>query len=89
MSPARSSRSLLGQESHRQSYYEEAMSSALRSPDPYQKIVGHWLIRRLSPDPNPIKIEELSKKRDEEVLLQALGSEAANIHLGRRGIGRT
>jgi hypothetical protein len=47
--------------------------------DVYQKIVGHWLIRRLSPDSNPTKIEELSKKRDEEVLLQAMGSEAANM----------
>ena len=73
---------LNGQKTHRQSYYKEAMSSASRSPDPYQKIVGPWLIRRLSPDSNPIKIEELPKKRDEAILLQAMGTEIANVHLG-------
>jgi hypothetical protein len=57
----------------------ELRSSDAVGRDVYQKIVGHWLIRRLSPDSNPTKIEELSKKRDEEVLLQAMGSEAANM----------
>ena len=75
---------LNGKKSHRQSYYEEIMTSAMRSPDPYQKIVGSWLIRRLSPDSNPISIETLSKERDEEVLLQAMGTETANVHLGSR-----
>ena len=75
---------LNGRKSHCQSYYHEAMNSALRSPDPYQKIAGRWLIRRLSPDSNPIKIEELSKRRDEEILLGAMGTEAANVHLGNR-----
>jgi hypothetical protein len=65
-----------------QSHYQKAMNSAFRSPDPYQKIWRSWLLRRLSPDSNPIKIEELSGKRDEDVLLHAMGSEAANIHLG-------
>jgi hypothetical protein len=75
---------LNGRKSRCQSYYNEAMNSALRSPDPYQKIAGRWLIRRLSPDSNPIKVEELSKKRDEEILLGAMGTEAANVHLGNR-----
>jgi Uncharacterized protein conserved in bacteria (DUF2252) len=73
---------LNGRKSHQHSYYEDIMTSALRSPDPYQKIAGSWLIRRLSPDSNPIRIEDLAKERDEEVLLQAMGTEAANIHLG-------
>jgi Uncharacterized protein conserved in bacteria (DUF2252) len=71
-----------GRESHRQSYYEQTMTSAIRSPDPYQKVVGQWLIRRLSPDSNPIKIEELPKEREEEILLHAMGTEAANVHVG-------
>src|SRR5947199_10643258 len=58
------------------------MNSAVRSPDPYQRIWKSWLLRRLSPDSNPIKMEELSGKRDEHILLQAMGSEAANVHLG-------
>jgi uncharacterized protein (DUF2252 family) len=74
-------------EGHRadgQSYYEEAIKSAVRSPDPYQKIVGQWLIRRLSPVSNPVDITTLPKERDEETLLHAMGAEAANVHLGTR-----
>jgi hypothetical protein len=67
-----------------QSYYEAVITSALRSPDPYQKVVGSWLIRRLSPDSNPISIEEIPEERDEEALLQAMGTETANVHLGSR-----
>jgi uncharacterized protein (DUF2252 family) len=74
--------SLVRGRSRRQSYYEKAIGSAVRSVDPFQRIDGDWLIRRLSPDSNPIDIEELPKERDEEVLLGAMGSEAANVHLG-------
>jgi hypothetical protein len=70
---------------HRQSYYEEAISSAIRSPDPFQVIDGSWLIRRLSPDSNPIDIQSLPKHRDVPKLLHAMGSEAANVHLGTKG----
>jgi hypothetical protein len=66
-----------------QSFYQEAITSSVRSRDPYQAVHGRWLTRRLSPDSNPIDIAELSKKRDEEKLLYAMGAEAANVHLGR------
>jgi hypothetical protein len=67
-----------------QSLYETAISSAIRSRDPFQVIEGAWLIRRLSPDSNPIDIQTLSKHADERVLLHAMGSEAANVHLGTK-----
>jgi hypothetical protein len=73
---------LTGNVRHCQSYYQRAIRSAVRSHDPYQKIVGSWLIRRLSPDSNPIEIDDLPEERDEEALLHAMGSEAANVHLG-------
>jgi hypothetical protein len=73
---------LNGRVDHRQRYYGKAMKVAIRSRDPYQTITGSWLIRRLSPDSNPIKLEELPRKRDEETLLCAMGTEAANVHLG-------
>jgi hypothetical protein len=73
---------LNGKVAHCQTYYEKAIKSAVRSPDPYQEMVGIWLIRRLSPDANPIEIEDLPKKRDEMILLHAMGAEAANVHLG-------
>ena len=73
---------LNGKVGNRQSYYEKAIQAAVRSHDPYQKIEGAWLIRRLSPDSNPIEIDHLPEQRDEEALLHAMGSEAANVHLG-------
>ena len=68
----------------RQSAYEAAIRSAIRSPDPFQLIEGNWLIRRLSPDSNPIDIQTLLKHRDERMLLYAMGSEAANVHIGTK-----
>jgi uncharacterized protein (DUF2252 family) len=66
------------------SYYQQAISSAVRARDPFQIVAGEWLIRRLSPDSNPVDIASLPKKRDEHILLHAMGSEAANVHLGSR-----
>ena len=68
----------------RQSFYEQAITSAVRSRDPFQVIDGSWLIRRLSPDSNPIDIQTLPKHRDEQLLLYFMGAEAANVHLGSR-----
>jgi hypothetical protein len=67
-----------------QPWYEQAISSAVRSRDPFQLIDGSWLIRCLSPDSNPIDIQTLPKHSDEEMLLTAMGSEAANVHLGTK-----
>src|SRR5579872_1278610 len=64
------------------SYYEQAIASAVRAHDPFQITVGKWIVRRLSPDSNPIEIASLPKKRDEHTLLRAMGSEVANVHLG-------
>lgn len=73
-----------GEVGHRQSNYENAIKSAVRSPDPFQVIQGSWLIRRLSPDSNPIDIQTLPKHSDEEMILRAMGAEAANVHLGTK-----
>jgi hypothetical protein len=67
-----------------QSFYEHAIASAVRSRDPFQVIEGSWLIRRLSPDSNPIDIQTLPKHRDEQLLLHTMGAEAANVHLGSK-----
>lgn len=63
-------------------YYDKILRSAVRSRDPFQSVHKSWLIRRLSPDSNPIHVAELAGKRDESVLIRAMGTEAANIHLG-------
>ncbi len=75
---------LRGRVERGQSLYERALNGSVRSPDPVQSIRGHWLVRRLSPDANPIELADLPKKRDEETLLRAMGTEAANVHLGSR-----
>jgi hypothetical protein len=67
-----------------QPWYQKVMSSAVRSPDPFQVIDGYCLIRRLSPDSNPIDIQKLPKHSEEDMLLTAMGSEAANVHLGTK-----
>jgi hypothetical protein len=75
---------LSGEVGHRQSNYENAITNAVRAPDPFQVIQGSWLIRRLSPDSNPIDIQTLPKHSDEQMILQAMGAEAANVHLGTK-----
>jgi hypothetical protein len=73
-----------GKRGHGERYYEKAIALAVRSHDPYQQIFGNWLIRRLSPDSNPIEIDDLPKQHDEYALLYAMGKEVANVHLGTR-----
>jgi hypothetical protein len=73
---------LAGERGKSQSLYQAAIRSSIRSPDPFQVIEGAWLIRRLSPDSNPIDIQTLPRHSDERMLLHAMGSEAANVHLG-------
>jgi hypothetical protein len=47
-------------------------------------VEGSWLIRRLSPDSNPIDIQTLAGHADESMLLHAMGQETANVHLGSK-----
>ena len=51
-----------GKRGHGERYYEKAIASAVRSHDPYQRIFGNWLIRRLSPDSNPIEIDDIAER---------------------------
>jgi hypothetical protein len=73
----------LGGKEQARSYHAEAINAAVRSRDPFQRTSGPWILRRLSPDSNPIEISDLPKNRDEEHLLRAMGCEVANAHLGR------
>ena len=74
---------LTGSAARRPRYYEQLITSAVRSRDPYQTVSRGWIVRRLSPDSNPIEIADLGK-RDDEVLLYAMTQETANVHLGTR-----
>ncbi len=65
--------------------YQTLITCAVRCPDPFVQLRGHWIIRRLAPDCSRIELASLPAKRDELKLLQAMGSETANVHLGSPG----
>ena len=46
------------------------------------RVDNGWVIRRLAPDCARIELNELPDERDERALLEAMGAEAANLHLG-------
>jgi hypothetical protein len=68
-------------------YYKTIMERAVRNADPYVSLHEQWLLRRLSPDCRRVELEQLSKERDEELLLHAMGFEIGNIHLGSKHFG--
>jgi Uncharacterized protein conserved in bacteria (DUF2252) len=69
-------------ESNSRVWYSEIIARAVRIPDPFVKLHGNWIVRRLAPDCSRIELWSLPEKRDEAKLLFAMGYEAANIHLG-------
>jgi hypothetical protein len=64
--------------------YQEIISQAVRVADPFVRLHGQWLIRRLAPDCSRIEMAALPGIKDDLKLLHAMGRETANIHLGSR-----
>jgi uncharacterized protein DUF2252 len=62
--------------------YAELIGKAVRVPDPFLEVHGHWLIRRLAPDCSRIELASLPRGHDESRLLWMMGWETANMHLG-------
>jgi uncharacterized protein DUF2252 len=62
--------------------YQRVIERAVRVPDPFVGCSGRWLIRRLAPDCSRIELSSLPNVKDELKLLEAMGNETANIHLG-------
>lgn len=62
--------------------YQTLIDRAIRCPDPTVTVQGQWIVRRLAPDCTKIEMGVLPKERDEVCLLQAMGGESANMHLG-------
>jgi hypothetical protein len=63
-------------------HYQEALEKSRRCPDPFVKLRGRWLVRRLAPDCSRIELSSLPSRHDAAHLLQAMGFETANVHLG-------
>ena len=67
------------------SRYEMIIESSIRCPDPFLEVRKGWIVRRLAPDCSRVELAMLPKGRDEHRLLEAMGRETANIHLGSKG----
>lgn len=65
--------------------YQEILDRSIRCPDPFVRLRGRWIVRRLSPHCSRIELAELHLKGEELRLLESMGWETANIHLGTRG----
>jgi len=62
--------------------YSAIISQAVRCPDPFVQLRGHWIVRRLSPYCSRIELSMLPRNREELRLLFAMGWETANVHMG-------
>jgi hypothetical protein len=62
--------------------YEEILQTACRALDPFVRMRGRWLVRRLAPDCSRVELTDLPAKVDEKRLLESMGFETANIHFG-------
>lgn len=61
--------------------YSDIVARSVRCPDPFLRIEGAWVLRRLAPDGKRIELATLRRSGRRLRLLRAMGAEAANIHL--------
>ena len=66
-------------------YYQRLLQQVVRAPDPFMKMRGKWILRRLAPYCSRIELQQLPRGQYVEKLLHAMGRELANVHLGTRG----
>lgn len=62
--------------------YQTIITRAVRCPDPFVQLRGRWIVRRLSPHCSRIELAVLQARGQELRLLEAMGAETVNIHLG-------
>jgi hypothetical protein len=68
--------------------YENVLTKAVRSRDPFVHLKGRWIVRRLAPDCARVELSALPKERDESRLLFEMGFETANVHLSNRAMAK-
>jgi hypothetical protein len=61
--------------------YQKALDGAVRAIDPFVRLQGRWIVRRLAPDCTRIDLAAFPREKDESKLLRAMGWETANLHL--------
>jgi uncharacterized protein (DUF2252 family) len=62
--------------------YQKALDVAVRAKDPFVRLQGRWIVRRLAPDCTRVDLALFPQEREESKLLHAMGWETANLHLG-------
>ena len=62
-------------------YAVRLLKGSVRQLDPFYAVEDGWVVRRLGPHCGRIELAQLPKKRDERLILKAMGSEIANLHL--------
>jgi hypothetical protein len=62
--------------------YQEILNQSIRAVDPFVRLSGRWIVRRLAPDCSRVELSSMPKERDETKLLHAMGFETANVHMG-------
>jgi hypothetical protein len=60
----------------------EILLRATRCVDPFLRVEGSWIVRRLAPRCSRIELEMLDRIEDEQVLFRSMGAELANVHGG-------
>jgi hypothetical protein len=62
--------------------YDEIIARSVRCPDPFVHTRSGWLLRRLGPHCSRIELADIPRQRDEKHILDCMGREIANVHLG-------
>jgi hypothetical protein len=58
-----------------------------RAPDPWYLVQGSTVVRRLSPNSRKIEVQDHPQQLVDDDMLQAMGHELANVHLGTANVG--
>jgi Uncharacterized protein conserved in bacteria (DUF2252) len=74
----------LGARKEHSDQYEQIIKHSIRAPDPFLVLRKAWVLRRLAPDASRIELAMLTEHHDEVKLLEFMGRETANIHLGSK-----
>lgn len=62
--------------------YQKVLDNSVRAIDPFVRLEGGWIVRRLAPDCSKINLAQFPRQKEESRLLRAMGWETANVHLG-------
>lgn len=71
-----------GSRARRPRRYSTRLADLHPHPDPCYRPDGHWVVKRLAPDCAKVKLTHLDDDAARLRLLEAMGFETANLHLG-------